>query len=1768
MQTHGGDAATEAILSSHRDIRSVIMVDWDKDGRYDAYLSDLSHWVSDVTVDRALKGSAPEEVLLIEGSAAAEISITIGGEDRNPGTAVWLPMTGIFSKYQRFSPFYGKNLVGAELTWTIQVNTEFGTVEYPQFVGQVRTIEPDRASNTVTITALDRSELLRRPVRLCPWAIADEHIHTGKTGSQLAHSHWIIDTCLRQCGVSSTPKRPVFREEQVGLGLYDGLMWYLTGNGSYLPTIGYMDNPHAMSFPADSTPMYASTAEKHPVAGTDDARPLALYPLNLPVRQVRDQHQHRGVLRYWVQNQDELNPVGTHYLGFTLNANGPNASLFQTIAPFCVMEVTIGRARLLEVWISAGKVYTRIMDHSSGQTFGNGTVHTSPQINIPTGQPHVDIHVQWDTTSQSGVRCQVKAGSNDSGWVSVGAAPATSGSNILIDQVKGRVTVSHALSFSDMFYAVRYYQNAGTNGTHEAWREAAYGAVLDRGLNRFSYTPSKAEEAWKFITDVAAAEYGSVFWDEDGIFRFWNYDTMRAKQSTSVRTFSLDDFTGLKMSDTIDSVRNIYNVQTTRRRGVWAGGVYKSSDVGEFYTPGQSTRRFKLFRADIQSPLTFFMNKYSSDPGAYAWPKWDDDVAHGYCIQYYTSVGWAEMNERAGVNVSVYFSSDGFLTVRVTNGWSEPIRFAKGLNENSSAAFHIQGTKILEDDPISVQYHNPSSVLEFGPQILDLDGDWHQEQFGANLLIPKMGQRTLKPIPATDAITVPGDPRIQLGDMVTLTDAQGLGARMYVQILGIRREWSRDSGLTDTYSVEVVAQPGSIVVPDEPPPDPEPPVDPEWEADVYVATTGSDSNNGLTPETPKLTLAGGLSAAGPGDTIKVFDGTYTANFATSKAGTSGNPITFRAANKYGAILSGNGSTARQSTVEINHSYINFRDFTITGANGSGVRHGIVLDESVTDVEITGNKFHNIVQFQTAGTGWQGGAGIDFWGPSYSNILIEGNIFYNIGVIESGEELTHGIYCGVHGTNFRIQNNLFYDIAGYGIHPYPDASSSGIEMYNNTITGNLHGIRTVNNCIVRNNLCFENARSNFNLQGTGSTIQNNLVGGAGGGSGTGITTITNPLFVNWAMDGSGDFRLQAGSPALDAGTSTGAPTRDLLGVPRPQGGGIDCGAYERPLVVEDPGPDPVDENTPTGLTATPNNGTRQITLNWNLVPNAESYNIYSWYYRNGTLVVGESLVGTVITNSSVRGPLETDATYYYQVSSVVNDAESQRTPIAWAVLGTDSTGPPTSGGGGNTGSTPAQILNIGSIDGQNRFKLGYGLSNGGAYREVSHSGVTAGEVVPGIFEPNSDNSAVFFRVPVTAGTTGGSEYPRTELREMQLNGTSLAEWNGGSGTHYMNYRFRVPSALPATNPWTCIGQIHGASGDIFRVQIEGGNLRVRYTNPAGGSEVSQTIQAYSIGTWIDARIEVVNGNGRFLINNVEVYTFNCNTTGCYFKVGNYLQTNASIEADDTAIAVVELASYPVVWHTGYPDPALPGGGDPGEEDPPPGPGGGGSGVPVGPTVDFIGDYNTGNFGQYSNIQCKVRNGSASGYDQSFYGAKILDGGGGHSTAFRCEIRDGDVPDFGGGERCEVRAPSSADVSEGDERWYEFSMKLDSASALPSSGAGWFIVMQWHAGSGSPPCCIELKNDGNLYVRNNALNWQNLLGSLSDRQWHDFVLHVKFSNNASTGFIEGWRDGVKTLNLTSRRTMSSSSCYYKQGIYRDAGESNTVILWHDGLRVTQP
>jgi hypothetical protein len=161
---------------------------------------------------------------------------------------------------------------------------------------------------------------------------------------------------------------------------------------------------------------------------------------------------------------------------------------------------------------------------------------------------------------------------------------------------------------------------------------------------------------------------------------------------------------------------------------------------------------------------------------------------------------------------------------------------------------------------------------------------------------------------------------------------------------------------------------------------------------------------------------------------------------------------------------------------------------------------------------------------------------------------------------------HGVYNG-QGTNIIIRNNVFFNLVhGWGIQRY-GSSVDQLYIVNNTFAfpnpnrdGQIILAATTTNLFIENNI-FYLPGQNVGISGTqsGAIIDHNLSTGTVGGGGTGTNIEnTDPLFVS---PSTLDFRLQAGSPAIDAGLALNIVLNDFLGTLRPQGAGWDIGAYE-------------------------------------------------------------------------------------------------------------------------------------------------------------------------------------------------------------------------------------------------------------------------------------------------------------------------------------------------------------------------------------------------------------------------------------------------------------------------------------------------------------------------------------------------------------------------------------------------------------------------------
>jgi poly(beta-D-mannuronate) lyase len=195
-------------------------------------------------------------------------------------------------------------------------------------------------------------------------------------------------------------------------------------------------------------------------------------------------------------------------------------------------------------------------------------------------------------------------------------------------------------------------------------------------------------------------------------------------------------------------------------------------------------------------------------------------------------------------------------------------------------------------------------------------------------------------------------------------------------------------------------------------------------------------------------------------------------------------------------------------------------------------------------------------------------------------------------------------------------------------------------------------------------------------------------------------------------------------------------------------------------------------------------------------------------------------------------------------------------------------------------------------------------------EKDAASLAGGFVKADHFEVVENGTAVRFRACLNGATTGGSTYPRTELREMKPGSpTTRQQWDIGEDTDVIR---RLTAEVKVTRaPSTpghrgvVIGQIHdsepdgGGGKDILEIMYDGKKNAVGFRWDDGDGNASwqpEILVPDYAGKWFTYRIEVDGGTVRLLIDEgggwkLKADRKNVSIPRCYFKAGAYTQSNA-------------------------------------------------------------------------------------------------------------------------------------------------------------------------------------------------------------------------------------------------------------------------------------
>ena len=268
--------------------------------------------------------------------------------------------------------------------------------------------------------------------------------------------------------------------------------------------------------------------------------------------------------------------------------------------------------------------------------------------------------------------------------------------------------------------------------------------------------------------------------------------------------------------------------------------------------------------------------------------------------------------------------------------------------------------------------------------------------------------------------------------------------------------------------------------------------------DVYCTAIGNDSNDGLSPATPRLTVQTVIDdyVLGPGDVVYIDTGRWvqagSEAFIASDQGSPLSPLYFTGSPN-GTVFSGNYMPASSPRVLVyRRSYINISSLILEAS----ISHGIYLHQS-TAIEIVASTIRE--------NDW-GVYSHESYTSSISENLIEDNrsggirVFERYGHIVSGNEIFGNGGIGIYldkATSSWITSNEVRNNSGRGIYDSRGNSNTiQSNLVSNSSGDNLAYYTTSNARVIRN-ILLSPAEYNIKLDKmTNITILNNCLYGRG------------------------------------------------------------------------------------------------------------------------------------------------------------------------------------------------------------------------------------------------------------------------------------------------------------------------------------------------------------------------------------------------------------------------------------------------------------------------------------------------------------------------------------------------------------------------------------------------------------------------------------------------------------------------------------------------
>lgn len=339
----------------------------------------------------------------------------------------------------------------------------------------------------------------------------------------------------------------------------------------------------------------------------------------------------------------------------------------------------------------------------------------------------------------------------------------------------------------NIIYCTIYGSNAGSSGTAysggdnfglglykvpqnevEIWYQVDndHGdwAICDEGLNEISYLVVDEKNAWELIKDICQAEGAAFYFDGQGKAHFQNrLHSLNPPHHTSQKTISYNaDAMNLSISEDLEQIIN--------RTVVTANpyDVQGSSDVWSAQTPITIPKNGTvIFWANFDDPCLQTDTSFTAGTiGSQS----------RHSAAYYNSLtgSWIDKSGSVGLFGTAFSKA---MKILGTNKMTT--KDLTLVDTTGAPAVTIWGVPVKstesEDGVAKIRaiYENTDSIGSFGEKTLEIQNNFISDYEYADFLAMYLISYYNNPKPRLENVEIMGDPRLEIGDRVTVQDSSG-----------------------------------------------------------------------------------------------------------------------------------------------------------------------------------------------------------------------------------------------------------------------------------------------------------------------------------------------------------------------------------------------------------------------------------------------------------------------------------------------------------------------------------------------------------------------------------------------------------------------------------------------------------------------------------------------------------------------------------------------------------------------------------------------------------------------------------------------------------------------------------------------------------------------------------------------------------------------------------------------------------------------------------